>query len=24
MLGDGSYARLVRVEILGGAGREEH
>ena len=24
MLGDGSIARLVCVEILGGAGREEH
>ena len=24
MLGDGSFAHLVRVEILGGAGREEH
>ena len=24
MLGDGSFARLVCVEILGGAGREEH
>lgn len=24
MLGDGSFARLVGVEILGGAGREKH
>ena len=24
MLGDGSFARLVCVEILGGAGREKH
>jgi hypothetical protein len=24
MFGDGSFARLVCVEILGGAGREKH
>lgn len=24
MLGDGSYARLVGVEILGGAGNDKH